>query len=129
MDHSDAVNLMFYGEATWWIFHARDATYVEQYVKELKGRTDHNDQDFSELFSEEQCFLTSHDFKKIQKKYKVKPAQMVQKPGEAILIPAGCPHQVWEFHLFLEAYSQSPPGFKPERQYKARRRFHFHLQY
>ena len=127
MDHCDAVNLMFYGEATWAIFRARDAACVERYLKELKGRMCHDDQDFSELFSGEARFLTRTDFKKIEKEYQVTPLLMVQKPGDAILIPAGHPHQVWEFPIFLEVYSQSPSGFKQERQHKARSRFHFHL--
>jgi lysine-specific demethylase 3 len=113
MDHSDALNLMYYGEATWRIFEARDAARVEQYLKELKGSTYDDDQDFSELFSGEHL-LTSQDLKKIHRKYQVTAKVIVQKPGDAIVIPAGCPHQVWEFHLFLEAYFQSCPGFKPE---------------
>jgi [histone H3]-dimethyl-L-lysine9 demethylase len=120
MDHSDAVNLMFYGEAKWWIFEARDAPRVEQYLKEGKGGTCDDDQDFSNLFSGE-CLLTSQDIKKIQQMYQVTPKVIIQKPGDAIIIPAGCPHQVWEFHLRLETYFQSFLGFKPEGQHQGSR--------
>ena len=113
MDHCDAVNLMFHGEATWRIFDARDAPRVEQYLKELKGGTCDDDQDFSQLFSGE-FLLTSQDFKKIQQTYQVTAKVIVQKPGDAIVIPAGCPHQVWEFHSLVEAYFQSFAGIKPE---------------
>lgn len=59
MDHSDVVNLMFHSQATWHVFHARDAIMVEQYLKELNGkRWTENDHNFSELFSGYH-FLTS----------------------------------------------------------------------
>jgi lysine-specific demethylase 3 len=92
MDHSDAINLMFHGEATWHIFSQRDANDVECYLKSLDDDSSHTS-DYSKLFSVHH-YLTKVDLANLQSQFNVEPTVIQQLPGQAIIIPAGCPHQV-----------------------------------
>lgn len=104
LEHSDVVNLMFHGKLTWHIFPARDAKYVEKYLKHLNSSND-DIESFTELFSGRH-FLTEDDLNQIHSQYKVEPVTVTETSGMAIIIPAGCPYQVYfliccEYCLFM----------------------------
>ena len=93
MDQSDAINLMFHGKATWHIFSRRDADDVECYLKSLDDDSSPTSSDFFKLFSGHH-YLTKVDLANLQSRFNVEPTVIQQLPGQAIIIPAGCPHQV-----------------------------------
>ncbi|CAH9148512.1 unnamed protein product [Cuscuta epithymum] len=86
------------GGAVWDIFRRQDVKKLEDYL------TKHH-KEFRHLQCRpleqvvhpihDQCFyMNSYHKKKLKEEFGVEPWTFVQKLGEAILIPAGCPHQV-----------------------------------
>jgi hypothetical protein len=80
---------MFHGQAKWTVFHPRDAVRVEQY---LQGCSE-PPTEYPQLFLG-QHFLKEFELDKIYEKFSIKPSIFTQNAGQAIIIPAGCPHQV-----------------------------------
>ncbi|OMO60073.1 Transcription factor, K-box [Corchorus capsularis] len=86
------------GGAVWDIFRRQDVPKLQEYLKKhfREFRYVHccpvsqvvhpiHDQSF---------FLTMEHKAKLKKEYGIEPWTFVQKLGEAVFIPAGCPHQV-----------------------------------
>lgn len=98
MDMADAVNVMLYaaptpdgrpGCAAWDLFKAEDATKLRKYMrKKFKGHFQHDP------IHSQQFYLDSELREELFKEYGVKSHRVLQKPGEAVFIPAGCAHQV-----------------------------------
>ncbi|XWS68469.1 hypothetical protein CRYUN_Cryun04dG0093000 [Craigia yunnanensis] len=87
------------GGAIWDIFRRQDVPKLQEYLKKhfREFRYVHccpvlqvfhpiHDQSF---------FLTMDHKAKLKNEYGIEPWTFVQKLGEAVFIPAGCPHQVW----------------------------------
>lgn len=86
------------GGALWDIFRREDVPKLEEYLRKHHS-------DFKHYFGEpvkevdhpihDQCFYINMDHKKkLKEEYGIEPWTFVQSLGEAVLIPAGCPHQV-----------------------------------
>jgi [histone H3]-dimethyl-L-lysine9 demethylase len=101
MDIADAVNVMVHSEltpkgdpgfATWDLFRAEDAGKIREFLFEefpLHSESPHLDPIHSQHY-----YLDSVLLDKLRSSKGVKSFRIEQHPGEAVFIPAGCPHQV-----------------------------------
>ncbi|KAK0207438.1 hypothetical protein IW262DRAFT_1530297 [Armillaria fumosa] len=97
MDMADALNIMTYscagpdgspGCAAWDLYRREDNDAIRQF---LKQRFEFNDQD---PIHSQQFYLTENLRLELWQQYHVQSYRVYQRPGEAIVIPAGCAHQV-----------------------------------
>lgn len=86
MDAADAINIMFFGKATWHIM--MDFQAVEQIIQK-RAMTPH---ERSSVLSGR--YILSPDEITDLRTSGVVVYEVTQLPGDAIIIPAGCPHQV-----------------------------------
>lgn len=96
-DLTDAVNLMLWagslsdgqqGYAEWHIFDADDVPALREFL-EKAGFSGPGDSIHSQ-----QIYLTPSALDRLYNEFHVKPYLIKQYPGDAVFIPAGCPHQV-----------------------------------
>ena len=92
-DMADAVNIMVYAYppgscALWDIFSAGDSLRISDYLQ--KRYQEHNR---GHPIHSQQYYLQDNDLK-ILATQGVRPYTIKQCKGQAIMIPAGCPHQV-----------------------------------
>ncbi|CAL9084093.1 unnamed protein product [Musa textilis] len=86
------------GGALWDIFRREDSLMLQEYLKKHSREFRHVhclpvEQVIHPIH--DQCFyLTTEHKKKLKAEYGIEPWTFEQKLGEAVLIPAGCPHQV-----------------------------------
>ena len=92
-DLSDAINIMVHssppsGAALWHIFKGTDARALRCYIRDAfhhaKGDPIHC----------QKYYLGPYHLEQLKVKYGVVPFAFNQLVGEAVFIPAGCPHQV-----------------------------------
>eukprot|EP00898_Chlorokybus_atmophyticus_P006903 jgi/Chlat1/7213/Chrsp57S06865 len=86
------------GAAVWDIFKREDVENLKKYLVENKHRFTHlSNQPIEEVvhpIHDQTFFLTVNHLKELQEQYNVVPWRFIQYDGEAVFIPAGCPHQV-----------------------------------
>ncbi|KAA1466060.1 hypothetical protein DENSPDRAFT_862224 [Dentipellis sp. KUC8613] len=99
MDMADAVNIMLHAEpcpdgspgfAAWDLFRWEDAAQLRKF---LKKRFSNGGQAHDPIHSQ-QIYLDSEMRKELFDDFGIKSYRVIQRPGEAIFIPAGCAHQV-----------------------------------
>jgi JmjC domain, hydroxylase len=97
MDITDAVNIMLWaaekdgnaGYALWHIFPASSSPTLRKFLRDVAGFTDPGDPIHSQSF-----YLTPGLLKRLADDYGVASYTIMQYPGQAVYIPAGCAHQV-----------------------------------
>ncbi|XP_019229166.1 PREDICTED: lysine-specific demethylase JMJ25-like [Nicotiana attenuata] len=86
------------GGAVWDIFRRQDVPKLEEYLKEHYKEFRHTlDSPVDQVvhpIHDQVFYLTAYHMKKLKQEFGIEPWTFVQKLGEAVFIPAGCPHQV-----------------------------------
>lgn len=104
MDMSDAVNIMLHAEAcpdgtpgfaTWDLFRIEDAELLRKFLIEEFYEADSIDNKrIRDPIHLQHHYLDSTLRRKLFYKYRVFSHRILQRPGDAVFIPAGCAHQV-----------------------------------
>ncbi|KAF8579060.1 hypothetical protein K439DRAFT_1360417 [Ramaria rubella] len=98
MDMADAVNIMLYsskrpdggeGMAAWDIFRADDTQKIRRFLRKHFKEQFVNDPIHSQTF-----YLDVAMRRQLFEEFGVSSWRLYQRPGDAVFIPAGCPHQV-----------------------------------
>ncbi|CAN4083613.1 unnamed protein product [Withania somnifera] len=86
------------GGALWDIFRRQDVPKLEEYLKEHHKEFRHTlDSPVDQVvhpIHDQVFYLTAYHKNKLKQEFGIEPWTFVQKLGEAVFIPAGCPHQV-----------------------------------
>ena len=93
-DLCDAVNLMVYssppeGTAIWHIFKVCDVNKIRVYIRDAFNHLQQDDPIHSQWY-----YLGPTNLEELKTMHGVVPFAIHQGVGEAVFIPAGCPHQV-----------------------------------
>ncbi|KAL8543882.1 hypothetical protein ACS0TY_004439 [Phlomoides rotata] len=84
--------------ALWDIFRQQDVPKLEEYLKRHFNEFRHIHcnllQEVIHPIHDQTIYLTSEHKKRLKEEYGIEPWTFVQRLGDAIFIPAGCPHQV-----------------------------------
>ncbi|XP_050381358.1 lysine-specific demethylase JMJ26-like [Argentina anserina] len=86
------------GGALWDIFRVQDVPKLEQYIKKHCREFRHFEcrplKQVVHPIHDQTIYLTMEHKRKLKAEYGIEPWTFVQKLGDAVFIPAGCPHQV-----------------------------------
>ncbi|KAL7160408.1 hypothetical protein ABFS83_01G093200 [Erythranthe nasuta] len=85
--------------ALWDIFRKQDVPKLEEYIKRHFNEFRHI---YGNLLPEvihpihdQTVYLTAEHKRRLKEEYGIEPWTFIQRLGDAVFIPAGCPHQVW----------------------------------
>ncbi|XP_048139029.1 uncharacterized protein LOC115754279 isoform X2 [Rhodamnia argentea] len=86
------------GGAVWDIFRRQDVPklveYLQRHWKEFRHVNNLPVESVIHPIHDQTLYLTDRQKKQLKEEYNVEPWTFEQQLGEAVLIPAGCPHQV-----------------------------------
>ncbi|XP_038682690.1 lysine-specific demethylase JMJ25 isoform X2 [Tripterygium wilfordii] len=87
-----------YGGAVWDIFRRQDVPKLIEYLRKHKNEFRHFDEQPVDSvihpIHDQTLFLNEKHKKQLKEEFEVEPWTFEQHLGEAVFIPAGCPHQV-----------------------------------
>lgn len=87
-----------YGGAVWDIFRRQDVPklieYLQKHQKEFRHINNHPVTSVIHPIHDQTLFLSERHKKQLKEEFNVEPWTFEQHLGEAVFIPAGCPHQV-----------------------------------
>ncbi|KAJ8647439.1 hypothetical protein MRB53_000462 [Persea americana] len=96
--NGEVLNSKMDGGALWDIFRRQDVPKLQEYLLKHSREFRHDlclpVEEVSHPIHDQSFYLTLAHKQQLKEEFGVEPWTFVQKLGEAVLIPAGCPHQV-----------------------------------